>query len=72
MSDDALPEAILTLRQGFGRLIRTREDYGVVAVLDPRMQTRSYGPSFLKSLPHCPRTESIEEVERFFESPPKV
>ncbi|MEE9291981.1 MAG: helicase C-terminal domain-containing protein [Acidobacteriota bacterium] len=64
-SDDALPEAILTLRQGFGRLVRTREDRGVVAVLDPRVLTRSYGPAFLESLPSCPRTDSIAEVERF-------
>lgn len=64
-SDDALPEAILTLRQGFGRLVRTREDRGVVAVLDPRLLTRSYGAAFLESLPRCPRTDSIKEVERF-------
>ena len=64
-SDDALPEAILTLRQGFGRLVRTREDRGVVAVLDPRVSTRSYGAAFLESLPPCPRTGSIKEVERF-------
>ena len=63
--DDALPEAILTLRQGFGRLVRTREDRGVVAVLDPRVLTRSYGAAFLESLPPCPRTDSIKEVERF-------
>jgi ATP-dependent DNA helicase DinG len=64
-TDDALPEAILTLRQGFGRLIRTREDRGVVAVLDPRVLTRAYGAAFLESLPPCPRTDSIEEVARF-------
>ena len=64
-TDDALPEAILTLRQGFGRLIRTREDRGVVAVLDPRVRTRAYGAAFLESLPPCPRTDSIEEVARF-------
>jgi ATP-dependent DNA helicase DinG len=63
--EDALPEAILTFRQGFGRLIRSREDRGVVAVLDPRLRTRPYGASFLESLPPCRRTESEEEAERF-------
>jgi ATP-dependent DNA helicase DinG len=64
-TEDALPEAILTLRQGFGRLIRSREDRGVVAVLDPRLRTRAYGAAFLESLPPCRRTESPEEAERF-------
>jgi ATP-dependent DNA helicase DinG len=64
-SEDALPEAILTFRQGFGRLIRSREDRGVVAVLDPRLRTRPYGALFLESLPDCPRTESVQEAERF-------
>jgi ATP-dependent DNA helicase DinG len=69
-TDDALPEAILTLRQGFGRLIRTREDRGVVAVLDPRVRTRAYGAAFLESLPRCPRTDSTEEVSRFLSASP--
>ena len=64
-TEDALPEAILTFRQGFGRLIRSREDLGVVAVLDPRLLTRPYGALFLESLPPCRRTESLEEAERF-------
>jgi ATP-dependent DNA helicase DinG len=68
--EDSLPEAILTFRQGFGRLIRGREDRGLVAVLDPRLHTRAYGTAFLESLPPCPRTESIEEVARFFRSAP--
>jgi len=65
-TDDSLPEAILTFRQGFGRLIRTREDRGLVAVLDPRLRSRSYGPAFLESLPHTGRTDSLEEVRAFF------
>jgi ATP-dependent DNA helicase DinG len=65
-ADDALPEAILTFRQGFGRLIRGHEDRGLVAVLDPRLLTRAYGAAFLESLPACRRTESFEEVVRFF------
>ena len=49
----AVPEAILRFRQGFGRLIRTRTDRGVVAVLDSRITTRRYGAAFLDSLPEC-------------------
>ena len=46
-----LPEAVLRLKQGFGRLIRTHEDSGTVVILDPRMLTRPYGRVFLDSLP---------------------
>ncbi len=49
----ALPEAILRLRQGFGRLIRSKTDRGVVVILDKRIQTKSYGRAFLDSLPAC-------------------
>jgi len=48
-----LPEAILRFRQGFGRLIRTASDRGVVAILDRRVLTKKYGRSFLESLPEC-------------------
>jgi DNA polymerase-3 subunit epsilon/ATP-dependent DNA helicase DinG len=48
-----LPEAILRFRQGFGRLIRTQYDRGVVAILDRRILTKRYGRSFLESLPEC-------------------
>lgn len=48
-----LPEAILRFRQGFGRLIRTQSDRGVVAILDRRVLTKSYGKMFIESLPHC-------------------
>ena len=64
--EDSLPEAILTFRQGFGRLIRAHDDRGVVAVLDPRVRTRGYGAAFLESIPACRRTSSVEEVGRFF------
>ncbi len=67
-ADDSLPEAILTFRQGFGRLIRTRDDRGLVAALDPRLLTRGYGETFLESLPPCPRTDSIDEVRRFLQA----
>lgn len=48
-----IPEAVIKLKQGFGRLIRTRTDHGQVAILDPRIRTKSYGRQFLKSLPDC-------------------
>ncbi len=51
--DYQLPEAILKFKQGFGRLIRSRRDKGIVVVLDPRIRTRSYGRLFLNSLPPC-------------------
>jgi len=52
-NDYQLPEAILRFRQGFGRLIRTRSDRGVVVVLDRRILTKRYGKSFTDSLPNC-------------------
>jgi ATP-dependent DNA helicase DinG len=51
--DYQLPEAILKLKQGFGRLIRTRRDRGIVVILDPRLRTKPYGRMFLASLPNC-------------------
>ena len=49
----SLPHAILRFRQGFGRLIRSRTDRGVMMVLDGRLSTRAYGKAFLRSLPPC-------------------
>ena len=49
----SLPEAILRLKQGFGRLIRTQTDTGIVVILDPRIRTANYGKQFLQSLPDC-------------------
>ena len=49
----SLPEAVLRLKQGFGRLIRTQTDTGIVVILDPRIRTASYGKQFLDSLPNC-------------------
>lgn len=48
-----LPDAILRFRQGFGRLIRSKDDYGLVVVLDRRLLTRAYGKTFFRSLPRC-------------------
>jgi len=50
----SLPEAILKLRQGVGRLIRTKSDKGMVVILDNRIVTKPYGRAFLKALPRCP------------------
>jgi ATP-dependent DNA helicase DinG len=58
--DFQLPEAIIKLKQGFGRLIRTRTDTGMVVILDPRVRTKAYGRQFLASLPEC--TVAIERV----------
>jgi ATP-dependent DNA helicase DinG len=61
----ALPSAVLQLRQGFGRLIRSRSDRGVVCLLDPRVRTRPYGRAFLGSLPPCRVVEEREAVSEF-------
>ena len=50
-----VPEAVIKLKQGFVRLIRTRTDRGMVVILDPRVLTKPYGRTFLSSLPDCPR-----------------
>jgi ATP-dependent DNA helicase DinG len=66
-----LPQAAIALKQGFGRLIRRRDDRGIVAVLDPRIVTRRYGRTFIASLPAgLPRTSSIEQVRRWWTSGP--
>ncbi len=61
-----IPLATLTLLQGLGRLIRTRADRGVLAVLDPRLRRMAYGRRFLRSLPPAPVTEDLADVARFF------
>ena len=61
-----LPLAILQLKQGLGRLLRTREDRGVMAILDTRLHTKSYGRQVLAALPPARRTTDIADVERFF------
>lgn len=62
----SLPEAILSLKQGFGRLIRTGTDRGVVAILDSRLTTKGYGKVFLRSLPAARVVRNLSEIERFF------
>jgi ATP-dependent DNA helicase DinG len=63
-----IPLAVLALKQGLGRLLRHREDRGVLAVLDPRLRTMGYGRRFLASLPAAPITHSIDDIERFFDA----
>lgn len=64
--DYQVPQAALALAQGFGRLIRSRRDRGVVAILDPRASTRGYSQRVLSSLPAtCPRTTALADAERF-------
>jgi ATP-dependent DNA helicase DinG len=53
-SEYSLPEAILKLRQGVGRLIRTKQDSGIVVILDNRIMTKNYGSAFMRALPKCP------------------
>jgi ATP-dependent DNA helicase DinG len=65
-SDYVLPLAVLQLRQGFGRLIRTHADVGVVAILDPRLRTRPYGRAFLAALPRVPVVADSAAVGAFF------
>ena len=61
-----VPLAILALQQGLGRLIRHRRDRGVLAVLDPRMQTKGYGRRFIASVPPAPIVRDLDAVEAFF------
>lgn len=61
-----VPRATLALKQGFGRLIRTASDRGVLVMLDNRIQTKSYGKIFLNSLPDYGKTTDLDEVARFF------
>lgn len=67
-ADYSVPVMTLVLQQGFGRLIRHRNDRGVVAILDPRMVTKGYGTKIRRALPDSPLVEKPEEVRRFFEA----
>jgi ATP-dependent DNA helicase DinG len=62
----SLPSAVLQLRQGFGRLIRSQADRGVIAILDPRVRSTPYGRAFLEALPSCPVTSERAAVADFF------
>jgi len=61
-----LPRAALSLKQGFGRLIRRHDDRGIVAILDHRILSRQYGRVFLSTLPPAGRTSVLEQVRRWW------
>ncbi|MDT7688400.1 MAG: ATP-dependent helicase DinG [Acidobacteriota bacterium] len=65
--DYSVPQAIITLKQGLGRLIRSGSDRGLLAVLDPRLRTAGYGRLFLASLPPCRVTSDLAEAAAVFE-----
>jgi ATP-dependent DNA helicase DinG len=68
--DFQLPSAVISLKQGVGRLIRDVEDTGVLVLCDPRLRSKSYGRIFLRSLPPMPVTHDISDVEAFFDAQP--
>ena len=63
--EEQVPQAVVTLKQGVGRLIRDPQDFGVIMLCDRRLVTRSYGKLFLDSLPPMPRTSRLKEVQSF-------
>jgi ATP-dependent DNA helicase DinG len=66
--DYLVPSAALSLKQGFGRLIRSAQDRGIVALLDRRVTTKGYGRVLLRSLPAAARCYSLAEVQAFWQS----
>jgi ATP-dependent DNA helicase DinG len=64
-SQHQLPQAVLAMKQGAGRLLRDQDDYGVIVLCDPRITTKSYGRQFLKSFEPMPSTSSIDDVAQF-------
>ncbi len=68
----SIPQAIIALKQGLGRLIRSTSDRGVLAVLDPRLRTKGYGRIFLQSLPPCRVTSEINDLAAIFHHQPTV
>jgi len=70
-SELQLPQAVLQLKQGAGRLIRDETDRGVLMLCDPRLLSKSYGRQILKSLPPMKPTRSLSEVEAFLAARPQ-
>jgi ATP-dependent DNA helicase DinG len=68
----SVPQAIISLKQGLGRLIRSATDKGVLAILDPRLRTKGYGRLFLESLPPCRVTSEIEDLAHIFSEESEV
>ena len=65
--DYSVPQAVISLKQGIGRLIRRSTDRGVIAILDPRLRTKSYGRDFLASLPRMRITSDLNDVRQIFQ-----
>jgi ATP-dependent DNA helicase DinG len=63
--EEQVPQAVISLKQGVGRLIRDPDDFGVVVLCDQRLRSRPYGRIFLDSLPPMPRTDRLDEVTHF-------
>jgi ATP-dependent DNA helicase DinG len=63
--DEQVPQAVIALKQGAGRLIRDQDDFGVVMICDTRLVTKGYGRAFIQSLPPMKRTRDLEEVQGF-------
>ncbi len=64
--DYSVPQAVISLKQGIGRLIRSRTDRGVIAILDPRLRTKGYAREFLNSLPRMRITGDLRDLESIF------
>lgn len=64
--DIQIPDAIISLKQGAGRLIRDENDRGVLMICDARLQSKGYGRKFIEALPPMARTQSLQDVQRFF------
>ncbi len=63
-----IPDAVITLKQGVGRLIRDQKDHGALIICDNRLVTRDYGGTFLSSLPPIPRTRDLERIKAFLKA----
>lgn len=64
--DYQIPQAVISLKQGVGRLIRDEDDRGVVMICDPRIRSKGYGKLFLSSLPDMAHSNSLDDVRAFF------
>jgi ATP-dependent DNA helicase DinG len=63
--EEQIPQAVITLKQGVGRLMRDPNDFGVIMLCDQRLRTKGYGRIFIDSLPSMPRTENLVDVQQF-------
>ena len=63
--EEQIPQAVLALKQGVGRLIRHANDFGVIMICDQRLTSRAYGKIFLSSLPPMPRTSELKTATTF-------